>query len=234
MNKFWIVIAQQQFRKKIWNPQRNYIKSTDWIYYTSKTNTIFDDTVTLRPVSTKELNLTGWVLTFPLCCCHRQTISHALLCTVHSFTLYVFGTYSTQLFNEDRKKTDKIKITILKHQFFSTVCIFISTVLHLDISQLHHTVRPMNHMCLTSLQKCNRAWWQMLFHPKALTLVLKSSNFWTDTPFLCLLCFTRVKCDSDNSLVTSLLVHSTFPLNAIHHPDWSGEPLRPQPLSFLK
>ncbi len=31
-----------------------------------------------------------------------------------------------------------------------------------------HTVRPMSHMHLTSLQKCNRAWWQMLFHPTAL------------------------------------------------------------------
>jgi hypothetical protein len=45
--------------------------------------------------------------------------------TVHSSTLYVFGTYSTQLFNEDRKKTDKIKITILKHQFFSAVCMYL-------------------------------------------------------------------------------------------------------------
>jgi hypothetical protein len=62
--------------------------------------------------------------------------------------------------------------------------------------------------------------------------VLKYSDFWTDTPFLCLLCFTRVKYDSENSLVTSLLVHSTFPLNAILHPDWSREPLSPTPPHF--
>jgi hypothetical protein len=41
-----------------------------------------------------------------------------------------------------------------------------------------YTVRPMNHMCLTSLQKCNRAWWQMLFHPTALTL-----EFWNPLTF---------------------------------------------------
>jgi hypothetical protein len=28
----------------------------------------------------------------------------------------------------------------------------------------------MSHMCLTNLQKCDRARWQMLFHPTALTL----------------------------------------------------------------
>jgi hypothetical protein len=32
------------------------------------------------------------------------------------------------------------------------------------------TVRPLSHMCLTSLQKCNQARWQMLFHPIVLRL----------------------------------------------------------------
>ncbi len=31
-----------------------------------------------------------------------------------------------------------------------------------------YTVRPMSHIHLTRLQKRNRAWWQMLFHPTAL------------------------------------------------------------------
>ncbi len=31
-----------------------------------------------------------------------------------------------------------------------------------------HTVRPISHIHLTRLQKRNRAWWQMLFHPTAL------------------------------------------------------------------
>jgi hypothetical protein len=58
--------------------------------------------------------------------------------------------------------------------------------------------------------------------------VLYSSDFWTDTPFLCVLCFFRVKYDSENSLLTSSLVHSPFPLNAILHSDWpKKEPLLP-------
>jgi hypothetical protein len=48
--------------------------------------------------------------------------------------------------------------------------------LHVDVHLLprrqapigrRHTVGPPSHMCLTSLQKCNRAWWQMLLHPTA-------------------------------------------------------------------
>ncbi len=35
---------------------------------------------------------------------------------------------------------------------------------------LCNTVRPLSHMCLTSLPKCNRARWQMLFHPTVLRL----------------------------------------------------------------
>ncbi len=31
------------------------------------------------------------------------------------------------------------------------------------ICRTQHTVWPMSHMCLTSLQKCNQAQWQMLF-----------------------------------------------------------------------
>jgi hypothetical protein len=58
--------------------------------------------------------------------------------------------------------------------------------------------------------------------------VLYSSDFWTDTPFLCVLCFSRVKYDSENLLNTSSLVHSPFPLNAILHPDWpKKEPISP-------
>jgi hypothetical protein len=57
--------------------------------------------------------------------------------------------------------------------------------------------------------------------------VLYSSDFWTDTPSLCVMCFSRVKYDSENSLLTSSLVHSPFPLNAILHPDW----LKKDPIS---
>ncbi len=63
-------------------------------------------------------------------------------------------------------------------QLFSFICSATSAVQFHLLSYVncmfhHYTVRPMSRMHLTSLQKCNRAWWQMLFHPTALTL-----EFW--------------------------------------------------------
>jgi hypothetical protein len=63
--------------------------------------------------------------------------------------------------------------------------------------------------------------------------VLKSSVFWTDTPFLCLLCFTRVKYDSE--------IHLYFIIGPFHFPpqchtsSWLVErAFQPHPLSFLE
>ncbi len=50
------------------------------------------------------------------------------------------------------------------------------------------TVRPMSRMHLTSLQKCNRAWWQMLFHPTALTSEFSNPLTFGQIHLPCALC----------------------------------------------
>ncbi len=64
----------------------------------------------------------------------------------------------------------------------------------------------MSHMCLTSLQKCNRAQWQMLFHPTTLTL-----EFWNPLTFE-QMCISRANCDLTGWTVTQktlLFIHDS-------------------------
>jgi hypothetical protein len=68
-----------------------------------------------------------------------------------------------------------------------------------------YTVRPMSRMRLTSLQKCNRAQWQMLFHPTALTLEFCNALTFGQMCISCSYCaFTG--CNVTHNSISSWLV----------------------------
>ncbi len=83
------------------------------------------------------------------------------------------------------------------------------------------TVKPMNRMCLTSLQKCNRARWQMLFHPTEFKLEfcnpLTFGQMWIS-------CASWASTGWNMTQRNLLFIHDSWaipsPFTAILHPDW--------------
>jgi hypothetical protein len=99
---------------------------------------------------------------------------------------------------------------------------------------LAHTVKPMSQMCLTSLQKCNRARWQMLFHPT--TLTLDFCNPLTSGQ-MCMSCaswtFTKWNITQKNLLFIDDSSRTPLHLTAILHSGWLRETPTPSPTPML-
>jgi hypothetical protein len=87
----------------------------------------------------------------------------------------------------------------------------------------------MSHICLTNLQKCNRARWQMLFHPTVLTL-----EFYNPLTFgqMCIFCASWAFTGWNVTQKTLLFDHdsSVTPSPSQHDSSWLVQRTLPPPL----